>query len=146
MSARTLFVRRDGLTLVPAGRTDAEVMEMLPPGVLHASLSRRRTLPAHRRYWGILHLAIRTTKAGEIWPSAEHLHKSLRLMTGRATPVKAFVGGVWTTAMIPESSAFAAESQDEFLAYVAEALPLLSGLIGVDVETLQSEAEGAADA
>jgi len=137
---KQVFVARRGQSLVPVSPMDVETIEELPEGQeMTARLTRRRSLPMHRRYWSILHAAVASTAAGGTWPTADHLHRALLLMTGRVTPVKARSDDGWVTHMIPDSTAFAAMDQTEFGQYHEDAMGVLE-MLGIDVVSLEREA------
>lgn len=115
-----------GLSAVSA--FDAEHFECDPIGTEYDLVKRSvRSLPQHRLYWQALtRVSIATGK----WPTAEHLHHELKLISGYRMTVVDWETGEISQAV--DSIAFDAMNADEFKAYFDAAMPKLAEHVGFD--------------
>lgn len=122
-----LVLRRTERGLEARSRSAAELMNEIP---LHCdvevSIKRKRSHPQLRLYWVMLHNVCEATGA---WPSAEHLHASLKLDLGFVTPVKLLDGRL---IYIPDSAAMGNMDADQFRRFFDAAAKRLAEVCGFD--------------
>lgn len=87
----------------------------------------KRSNPQNGLYWSVLGEVVRATGA---WPTAEHLHDDLKLVTGYSR--KAVNWETGDTSTIPDSTAFNAMNADQFRVYFDTAMQKLSEHLGYD--------------
>ena len=132
-----LVLRRTERGLEPRSRLAADLMSQIP---LHCdvevSIKRKRSLPQQRLYWAMLHNVVEATGA---WPSAEHLHASLKLDMGFVTPVRLLDGKV---IYVPDSTAMSRMDAVEFRRFFDAVVARLAEVCGFDplAETAPQEA------
>lgn len=119
--------------LVPACR-DAE--EWLSKTKLHQGVliepRRPRNIQHHRKLFALLNLA------ADNWPEAttvEALLGAIKIATGHCEIIKTQTGA-WK---IPKSINFESVDQDQFEPFYEQAIQIISKVLGVDVETLETE-------
>jgi len=116
----------NGLSPLTAG--DAEALSMLPQGSVFELKRVSQRHPRHlRTYWKALGLVV---KSGANWPTAEHLHRELKLACGYIEKVID-----WNTGEvheIPDSIAFDKMAQDDFNVYFKTAMAKLAERVGYD--------------
>lgn len=128
---RPIFMRRKSGTLVPVSAIDHDALQYVPEGQeIEINIRRRRSLPHQRRYWLILQKVVEATDA---YPSAEHLHESLKCDMGYVRPMRELNGKL---RIVPDSTAFEAMDQTEFTAYYERAMARLAEVFGVDPDEL----------
>lgn len=114
--------------LTPATAYDAEALDGYPQGTeFTLTANTKRSLPQHRTYWRALDHAVKATGR---WATPEALHTAIKVELGRVEPIFDMNGKV--KGMIPESIAFGAMTQQEFLTFFNQAMTVLSEAIGYD--------------
>lgn len=110
-----LQVTPDGLR--PYGRHSDPMLEDLPIGqVLTAKPRKNRTLPRNAAYWAGLQQAVKATDA---WPTASHLHETLKKACGYVEEYFDPITGKWEVRI--QSTAFDKMSEADFTAYFRKA-------------------------
>jgi hypothetical protein len=131
----TLFVKRQGSTLVPYARFDQELLAKFREGVrLRADITERRSAPRNRLYWSILKAVCDATGR---WPNSEALHTALKLNLGIVDTVASVHG---EPIILPGSTAFKALDEAQFREFFDAACLLISTDIcpGLTIEDLLS--------
>lgn len=88
-----------------------------------------------RTYWKALGMAVKATGR---WPSAEHLHRDIKMTLGyREQSVNLRTGEV---SLVPDSIALDKMDHETFLAFMDQAMALLADAIGYDPLAFLAEA------
>ncbi len=122
-----LVLRRTERGLEPRSRLARELLDQY---ALHSdvevSIKKRRSAPQLRRYWVMLHEVVEATGA---WPTAEHLHSSLKLDLGYVTPIRLLDGGI---VYVPDSAAMSSMDSAQFKRFFDAAAARLAETYGFD--------------
>ena len=133
-----LILERYPRGIYPVSPFDAEQLDRFPIGTqFRATSLTKRSLPHHRKYWGILS---RVVSATERWPTPEHLHGLLMEDLGYVTVIKDLQG---RPKVVRDSESFDAMKQQDFNDYFNRAMQRLAESIGVDPLELANEARAA---
>lgn len=125
-----LILQRDGSRLVPYDAKAAEDLLALPFGRgLTCKVSLPRSIQQHRWYWVELSNVVKATGCA---PTAEHLHKALKLALGYTSPVFDARGEI--VSHIPDSTAFSDMEQHVFAQYVRDVEQILAERWGYVME------------
>jgi len=122
------IVRKEARGLSPVSAFFAEMVMDDPVGTEYDLVKRtKRSNPQNGLYWSILgHVVSATGK----WPTAEHLHHELKLVTGFSIKVVNWDTGEVGVAV--DSTAFDKMTADEFRVYFDFAMERLAQHLGFD--------------
>lgn len=143
MMASTVFMRRDRVAghdvLIPDMAEDLATLVETVPGkaLLKCEITQPRRPKRHRLYWSVLANVIASTRLGSVFPTTNHLHKSLLLTLGYHTAAHNLVTG--EVFLVPDSTNWANMDETKFAEYLNAALAALSDATGVDPLTLTRE-------
>jgi hypothetical protein len=127
----TILLRRVGGMLHPADAHAAAALAKIPLKKTVAMRALRVRSPEQLAlYWRILERVVDSTGR---WRCAEELHLALKVATGRVSTVRLIDG---RRVLVPDSIAFDQMSQDEFQAYLQDALRVIERDIDVPPEVL----------
>lgn len=127
--------------LVPATQFDAERLDSYRNGTrLRVTLSPDNDRRGIRRWWAILHLVIKQTKLGEIWPNTEVASRAVKVALNLVDSAKT-ADGKWFATPISLNELDDAQLDDALELMIR----LLSAKTGIDVSTLQKEAADAGE-
>lgn len=132
-----LVLRRTERGLEPRSRFARDLLEQY---ALHSdveiTIKKRRSASQLKRYWVMLHNVVEATGG---WPTAEHLHCSLKLDMGFVTPMRLLDGRM---VYIPDSAAMSKMDAAEFRRFFDAAAKRLAEVCGFDplAETEQEAA------
>lgn len=122
-----LFMRRQGMSLVPTGAFPAARLEQYADGsIVEVTLKRRRSNPQNALYWATLAKVVTATDA---YPTAEALHEALKMDLGYTVPIKTLDGKIF---YLPDSTAFAKMDQAGFKRFFDQAMLRLAETFGFD--------------
>lgn len=122
------MVEKAARGFIPVTAYDAEVLMADPVGAEYDLIKRtKRSRPQQRLYWLMLN---RVVKATSQWPTAEKLHRDIKLTLGYTEPAVNLRTG--EVVAIPDSTALDAMTQDEFQAFFDAAVKLLSERLQFD--------------
>lgn len=114
--------------LRPHRAWDAEDLANDPIGTEYELVKVSRRKPKqHRTYWRALNLVVKSTGR---WPTAEHLHDELKLACGYYRKASNLATG--DIMLIPDSTAFDKMDQDQWQAYMDQAMKLIADECGFD--------------
>ncbi|MGA0595652.1 DUF1367 family protein [Enterovirga sp. CN4-39] len=137
LDARAFIRRPQGF--VPADIMAEDAMNKVAIGsTVLLTVRRPRNPKHHRKLFALLNVTLEQT---DRWADSTVLLEDLKLATGLfETRVSALSGMPYP---VPASISFAAMSQERFEAWYAKAIQALSEHLGVDVEALNAEVNGA---
>lgn len=116
--------------------SDAEMMVSLPIGkVFEIVPASKRSIPQLKTYWKALGLVVKVTGK---WPSAEKLHRDIKMTLGyREQAVNLRTGEI---TLVPDSIALDKMDHAEFCTFMDQAMELLSDHVGFDPLSFLQEA------
>lgn len=122
------MVEKAARGFLPITAYDAELLIADAVGTEYDLIKRtKRSTPQNRLYWLMLGRIVRATDA---WPSADKLHRDIKLTLGYTEPsVNLRTGEITQT---PDSTAFDAMTQDEFQVYFDATVKLLAERLHFD--------------
>jgi hypothetical protein len=109
-------------------------MRVSEGAAVQVTVRQSRSGKHHRRYWAVL---TKIVEATDSYPSADHLHESLKFALGYVRPMRHLSGKL---TFIPDSTAFDAMDQVEFNACYERAMAKLAEAFGVNPDELLEEA------
>lgn len=122
------MVEKSAHGFMPVTAYDAELLIADPVGTEYDLVKRtRRSWPQLKLYWSMLN---RIVKATGKWPTAEKLHRDIKLTLGYVEQSVNLRTG--ETTLTPDSVAFDAMTQDEFQIYFNHAVELLAEKLRFD--------------
>ena len=134
----TIMLRRTKHGLEALDAVDAERLSDIAIGSdVEVTFRKRRSGPQQRLYWKTLGNVV---KATEKWPTAQHLHDDLKVSLGYWQKHVTMSGQV---TYMPDSTAFARMSGDEFKVYFDRAMKMISETCGFDPLSFYSEQRAA---
>jgi len=120
LKASTIHCRRIGGALWPEDEKSAEAIRKIPRHTsVPVRLLRERNPEQLKLYWRVLDRVVEATGR---WRTPEELHLALKIATGHIEEVKLVTG---RRVLVPESVAFDAMSEDEFIRYFDQAMRVL---------------------
>ena len=136
-----IFERR-GDHFVPGDYGALEMVQSVPEGKQVLLYHRTPRSPKnHAHYRSILAKAVPHL---EIFNDVENLHDAVKIAVGHTRPVYRKIPGSndkWEIIMIPDTTNFAAMTEDEFKRYKNRALYVLTDWLGFDAIELVKQAE-----
>ena len=127
MKKPRITVRLNNGALEPVTVYDAEQLAECSRGQVFSLLPvSSRSLEHHKLYWSILH---KTVKATGKWPTAEHLHRDIKMSCGYCKPIVNKFGGVY---YVTDSTAMKKMNQKEFNVFFEQAMEKLAEALGFD--------------
>ncbi|MDX5592537.1 hypothetical protein [Pseudovibrio sp. SPO723] len=117
MASNPFYFIKKGNALFPASQYDAERLGQFKEGsqVSCSTLSQKRSIPHHRRYWVGLSEIVRATECA---PNAEKLHQAIKLALGYVSPVVTASGDV---VRVPDSTSFSQMDEKSFQQFTNQA-------------------------
>jgi hypothetical protein len=115
---------------------DAEKLASIPEGALFEIVPvTKRSDRQLRTYWKALGLVVKVTGK---WPSAENLHRDIKMTLGyREQTINLRTGEI---TLVPDSIALDKMDHDEFCAFMNQAMELLADHVGFDPLAFLQEA------
>ena len=111
----------------PVTAFDAEQLALCSGGQLFDLLPISNRSPEHHKlYWSVLGKAVKATGK---WPSADHLHRELKMACGYFKTVVSEFGGIY---YVPDSIGMKKMDQKEFNTYFEHAMSKLAEAVGTD--------------
>jgi hypothetical protein len=127
-----ILMKRSQFGLAPlAAQDDERVSDYALGSIVEVSISKPRSTPNHRHYWGVLHALIRAEAVP--YQTAESLDGALKMACGIVELRKDLYGEPYT---VPGSLSYAKADEAKFTEYKRRAFRLIAELYGINVDDI----------